>query len=70
MPLSFLVSLPSSIKMLYIFALNFTNFVEIFPSNSSFVNQITFLFSPLGNGLLDSQFEVSNLVLTSFARSL
>ena len=56
--------------MLHIFALNFTNIVEIFPSNSSFVNRITFLFSPLGNGLLDSQFEVSNVVLTSLARSL
>ena len=46
-------------------ALHPTNFSMICPPNSCFINLITFLFFPLGNGLSISKFEVSNLVSTS-----
>ena len=42
----------------------------ICPPNSSFINPITFLFFPLGKGLSNAKFEVSNLVSTSSAISL
>ena len=56
----------------YILALKATNSVMVFPPSSSFSRPITFLFSPMGSGLL-SPFEyqlVSNLFFTSFAISL
>ena len=70
MPFAFLTLLLLSFKWLYVFALNPTNSVMICPPNSSFINQITFLFFPLGNGLSNSKFEVSNLLSTSSAISL
>ena len=56
----------------YIFALIATNSVMIFPPSSSFIMPVTFLFFPVGSGLLSS-FEyplVSNFVSASFAMSL
>ena len=51
-PLDFLCSLPSSSKYEYAFALSATNSVIIFPPNSSLKRPGTFLFLPIGRGLL------------------
>ena len=51
-PLAFLCSLPSSSKYAYAFGLSATTSVIIFPPNSSLKRPGTFLFLPIGRGLL------------------
>ena len=51
-PLAFLCSVSSSNLYAYDFALSAQNSVKIFPPNSSLKRPITFLFLPIGRGLL------------------
>ena len=50
--LDFLCSLPSSSKYKYAFGLSAKNSVIIFPPNSSLKRRGTFLFLPIGRGIL------------------
>ena len=51
-PLPFLCSLQLSSKYEYVFGLSATNAVIIFPPNSSLKRPSTFLFVPIGRGIL------------------
>ena len=51
-PLAFFVSLSSSFKYQYVFALSAQDYFIILPPNLSLNNPVTFLFLPIGKGLL------------------
>ena len=51
-PLAFLCLIPSSVKYAYVFGLIATTSIIISPLNSSLKGPGTFLFLPIGKGLL------------------
>ena len=71
-PLALLCTLPSSVLYPYAFALSAINLVITFPPSSSLKRPITFLFLPMGNGLLSflSYADLPNYFSTSPTISL